>query len=201
MSVKVTITNTSASTVADVRYTRNMDWDIEPTAFSEFVTIGGSVGATAVLSTVDDGFGSSDPFSSHFPIVAGGTGDFTNLGPDDHGARFNFGFGALAAGESKTFEIFYGASDSTKTAFLALGAVGAEVYSLANANIRGTPGAETFIFGFKGVGGTPIATPLPGAALLLMTGLGALGATEVQHGRLRQVRLSSRPRRAPHGRT
>src|SRR5205085_11818672 len=39
--VKVSIKNVSAAALTDVRYRRVMDWDVEPTAFSEFVTING----------------------------------------------------------------------------------------------------------------------------------------------------------------
>ena len=37
--IKVTLENIGAATLPDVRYTRLMDWDVEPTAFEEFVTI------------------------------------------------------------------------------------------------------------------------------------------------------------------
>ncbi|NEQ27730.1 MAG: hypothetical protein F6K28_53785 [Microcoleus sp. SIO2G3] len=35
----VTIENIGTELVEDLRYRRSMDWDIEPTAFSEFVTV------------------------------------------------------------------------------------------------------------------------------------------------------------------
>lgn len=178
--VTVTIENISGADIADLRYTRTFDWDVEPTTFSEFVTHAGVATTPSVLLALDDGFVSSDPFGGRFgPIVAGGTGDFTDLGPADHGSNFDFGFGALLAGESFSFDIFYGAAATEADAFAALGAVAAELFSLGQCNIdaagtgavtgAGDP-CNTFIFGFAGVGGEPII-PVPAALPLFLTGL------------------------------
>lgn len=180
--VDVTIENTSGAAIADLRYTRTFDWDIEPDTFSEFVTHGGVAAASSVLLAVDNGFVSSDPFAARSEIVAGGTGDFTDLGPADHGSNFDFGFGGLAAGESFSFEIFYGATTTEAGALAALGLVGAEVFSLGqparDAAGTGAGGSNTFIFGFAGVGGTPLPSPnpipVPAALWLFMTGIAGL---------------------------
>ena len=179
----VTITNTGAA-VTDLLYTRVMDWDIPPTEFSEMVTIQG-VGATNLVLSHDNGFENVDPLASAstIAIMSGTTNaNFTDFGPDDHGAYFLFNFGTLAANSSKTFNIFYGAAGSEAAALAALGTVGAEVYSLGQSNgsvtgsdfTTGTPG--TFIFGFAGVGGTPLPPPdggtVPEPATLLLTLLG-----------------------------
>ncbi len=172
---EVTIENISGADLTDVRYTRAMDWDTEPTAFDEYVTIQGTAAATAVLYADDDGFASSDPLSSdRSPIVPGSVGDFVDSGPEDHGALFDFGFGALADGESTSFFIYYGAAGSETDALAALSAVSAEVYSFGQCNwdgagdpvstcsyTGGTYGAttgqpNTYIFAFSGVGGVPI---------------------------------------------
>ena len=180
MEVVVTITNISGAPVANTLYRRGMDWDIEPTAFSEYVTIGGTAAATAVIKATDNGFCSVNPLNFCGSIVAGGIGDFVDLGPADHGANFDFNFGALGSGESVSFSIFYGASLSEVGAFNALNAVGAEVYSLGQsvddpAGVR--PGYATFIFGFKGVGGVvvPPGIPEPGTWAMLIAGFGMVG--------------------------
>ncbi len=177
--VSVSIENISGADIGDLRYTRVMDWDIEPTAFSEYVTIGGTAAASAVLYADDDGFSSGNPFYGPSAILA--SGDQTDTGPADHGARFDFGFGALVTGATKTFEIFYGAALTEADAFDALNAVGAEVYSFGqsvNDKNGGTAGYSTFIFGFAGVGGVvvpPSTIPVPASAALLLGGLGGLG--------------------------
>lgn len=168
----VTITNSTGATVTDVRYTRAMDWDVPPEEFSEYVTIGG-LPASAVLFTSDDGFASPNPYDGRSDLDGcGTTTNFADCGRADHGAIFDFGFGDLAAGESQIFSIFYGAAGSEADAFAALGAVGAEVYSLGQSSLGGTP--ATYIFAFKGVGGVavpPSVVPEPTSMALLGSGL------------------------------
>jgi type IV pilus assembly protein PilY1 len=180
--VTVTIENTGAVDVNNLFYRRTFDWDVEPDTFDEFVTIGGSAAATAVIGAVDNGFCSSDPFSACSPLLPGGSGDFTDLGPSDHGANFDFDFGALLAGESFTFEIFYGGATTEADAFAALGLVGAEVFSFGQPSRdpggTGADGSNTFIFGFAGVGGEalpPPEVPVPAALPLFLTGAAAFG--------------------------
>lgn len=184
--VIVTIENISDTPVSDLRYTRGMDWDIPPNTFSEFVTIQGTAAATGipgVLLANNNGFNDVNPLAPHPSI--GFSGDFVDAGPNDHGAHFDFRFGALAPGATRTFRTFYGAAGNEPTALAALAAVGAEVYSFGQANCsncaawvpapgaghtQGTEGAttgvpNTFIFAFAGVGGVPIDEPPPvGAA-------------------------------------
>ena len=177
----VTLTNTGAA-AGEVRYSRSMDWDIPPTTFSELVTIGG-VGATRLIFSNDNGFATPDPLTNPSALVAGTTNtNFADSGPSDHGAFFTFSFGTLAVGESVSFEIFYGAATSEAGALAALGAVGAEVYSLGQSSgttgrASGAPG--TYIFGFAGVGGTPLpsvpAVPEPETYALMLAGLGIVG--------------------------
>jgi len=170
----VTITNKGTSAITDVRYVRVIDWDIPPTAFQEFVTIKGTATTTKLGASDNNGFETANPLIQTNPIPPGPFNqDFTDLGPLDQGAYFNFHFGTLAAGQSLTFSLYYGAALSEASMLDALGAVGIEIYSLgesstANGATLGTP--YTFAMGFKGVGGvailpgptTPGAVPEPG---------------------------------------
>lgn len=173
----VTLTNLTGSDAA-VRYSRSMDWDIPPTTFNEYVTIGG-VGASKLIFSNDNGFAVPNPLVNPAAYVAGTTNvNVVDSGPSDHGAFFTFDFGTVAAGKSVSFDIFYGAAASETAAMAALGTVGAEVYSLGQ-NSRtgktdGTPG--TYIFGFAGVGGTPVPTvPEPETYALIAAGLAVVG--------------------------
>lgn len=184
----VTITNTDDVTATDVRYTRAMDWDIPPFEFAEYVTIGGTATTSELLDFSDDGFDDPDPLAGPRADIGGcGLGaDFVDCGPDDHGAIFDFGFGDLAAGDSRSFSIFYGATDTESEAEAALGEVGAELFSFGQSSPEGDP--ATFIFAFKGVGGEiifddptpdpppsstppPTTAPEPGSLALLAFGL------------------------------
>lgn len=191
----VKIKNISGGPAGDIRYRRVMDWDVEPTAFSEFVTIGG-LPATNVLLTHNNGFDGVDPLTPSFgEIFAGGCGsttnvNFTKCGPADHGAFFEFGFGDLGPSEEANFKIFYGAAPTEGDAFAALGTVGAEVFSLGFCNPDLNPSCSigspseipsgapnTFIFAFAEVGGTPVPetpVPEPGTLVLMGSGLAAL---------------------------
>lgn len=156
----VTIANNADTTIGDVVYRRAMDWDIPPTEFSEYVT---HSGVTANLESnggnvryaSDNGFASSDPRSAAGWVNSDTVNtDFTDNGPADHGSVFDFAFGDLAAGESRTFNIFYGSAGSEIEAISALTNLGVNVYSLgqqSDAPATGTP--ATFMFAFGGVGG------------------------------------------------
>jgi hypothetical protein len=136
-----------------------MDWDIEPTAFNEYSTIDTGT-ATEIVFSSNDGFAGSDPLG--LPSDLGSTGNFVDAGPADHGALFDFDFGALASGATKSFTTFYGAAGTETGAAAALAAVGAEAYSLGQPSTEdgptlGTP--NTFVFAFDRVGGEPVFTP------------------------------------------
>ncbi|EHR73340.1 hypothetical protein BurJ1DRAFT_4553 [Burkholderiales bacterium JOSHI_001] len=84
--------------------------------------------------------------------------DFIDAGAADHGSVFDFAFGSLGAGESRTFNIFYGAAANEAEALAAIDRVNPTLYSLGQSNPDGNPGNDqpTFIFAFGGVGGVAL---------------------------------------------
>jgi type IV pilus assembly protein PilY1 len=196
----VTIKNDTGATLGDVRYVRVMDWDIPPTEFSEFVTIKGTATTSLLELSHDNGFSTANPLSSTSGAAGTVDVDFEDNGPTDHGAYFKFNFDELADGESYSFTIFYGAADSEAGALAAVGAEAIELYSFGQQSgdqINGTP--ATFIFGFKGVGGTALecggpgqppcpddgdgnGVPEPMTLALVGFGLAAIGMTRRRRG-------------------
>lgn len=181
----VMVENTGADDVDELVYRRTMDWDIPPTEFSEFVTIGGWP-ASALVGSSDDGFVAGNPNVPLTTIASDAVlnGNFTDSGPNDHGAAFDFSFGELVAGDSQDFDIFYGAAPSEADAMVALGDVGAEVFSLGQPSSEdgetlGTP--HTFMFGFAGVGGTPLPPGGGGAASVPLNFGTQLASVVVDH--------------------
>jgi hypothetical protein len=165
--VEVTIENISGNMV-EPRYRRVMDWDIEPTAFAEYVTIITGT-AQAIAYTSDNGFATANP------LIPGGfinfEGEAVDNGPADHGALWDFEFDPLGPGESYTFYTYYGAAPDEVAANGALAAVGAEAYSYGQPSAPYDPAVgdpNTFIFAFGGVGGAPI---FPAVALEKTVGI------------------------------
>jgi hypothetical protein len=148
--IRVDIQNTSGQT-RNVRYRRVMDWDVEPTAFREYVTIGSNVlSAPTVVFLSDDGFAMPNPFAAPYFIYA--SGYFTDSGIHDSGAQFDFDLGPLDPGQTRTFYLYYGAAPSEDEALSALHFVQAQVYSLGEPSTPdgpslGTP--NTFMFGYR----------------------------------------------------
>ena len=128
----VTITNSGTETVTDVVYRRVLDWDVPATEFNEYVSHFGvesnleSAGGKVRFAS-DNGFASSDPRT-----YAGGNFinvDFFQKGPADQGSVFDFAFGDLAPGESRTFNIFYGAAANLADAQAAIEKLKPDVWS------------------------------------------------------------------------
>ncbi len=137
------------------------------------------VAQAALRFDSNQGFATANPLGG--PVDLGFTGDFVDAGPNDHGALFDFGFGALDAGTSTTFNIFYGGAASEAAAETAINAVGAEVFSMGEPSTEdgptlGTP--NTFIFAFGSVGGDPIFSPIAVDDTLITT-IGVPGSVYV----------------------
>eukprot|EP00953_Heterococcus_sp_UTEX-ZZ885_P029261 15548-Heterococcus_DN1.PRE.3 len=176
--VDVAIKNAGTLPVNKVFYRRVIDWNVEPTAPSGYVTIEANSPAPSSLVYTSSRFESTQAFTS-------GTSDvtsrfFNDRGPGDFGATFDFDLGSLAAGDTvrsfhspcahltcistasvhehresmKLLKLFYGAAPSGSEALQALVSVGAEVYTTArsSANADGSP--VTFFLGYSGVGGS-----------------------------------------------
>jgi hypothetical protein len=178
-----TIQNVSTIPISDVRYERIMDWDIEPTPTNEFVTIQrGSPPPSTLFYSDDNGFSDNYPFT----FAADGDGplddttvnaNYVDKGPSDHGARFTFKFGTLGLGETRQFFQYYGAAGTEAAANAAVSAAALELFSYGQPNLQNTtdstpcsapisacagPGKgqpNTFIWGFRAVGGRPIIPP------------------------------------------
>jgi hypothetical protein len=171
--VEVVLTNTTAGALSDVRYARTLDWDVTPGYFSNnYTTVyGGTPSGPGgkVLHT------STNPFAVPNPMVFRAQEANLNVvnSPGDKGGYFVFGFGALNAGESTTFDTYIGASRTVAGLKGALGSVGVEAYSYTTGSDKaGGDFAPAYGYGFAGLG-LPPSLPEPGSLALL--GIAALG--------------------------
>jgi hypothetical protein len=177
--ITTTLENLTSAPLTGVRYERLMDWDIEPTATSEFVTINrGTTPPATLIYSDDNGFGDTLPFSDRIVGTANGPIDETTVnanyvdkGPNDFGARFTFSFGTLGPGATKQFFLYYGATGTEEDANTAVSAAALEMYSYGQPSVpdstdpdtlpdgpaQGKP--NTFIWGFRAVGGRAIIPP------------------------------------------
>ena len=164
----ISITNTGTEKVYDVVYRRAMDWDVPPTEFTEFVSHFGveenleSAGGNVRFAS-NNGFATSDPRFYAEEILSGTiNSNFFQKGPADHGSVFDFAFGDLDPGQSRTFNIFYGAGATLSEAQSTIAILDPDVWSFGQSTLSGTPNNDspTFLFAFGGVGGVePGTTP------------------------------------------
>ncbi|MFE7244693.1 hypothetical protein [Streptomyces sp. NPDC057580] len=133
-----------------------VDWDVEPTATQEYVTV--KADHPNVEFASDSSLAQPEPSSGRPKIHHAGS--FTDAGPYDQGTLFDFDVpvepvpGDANAGLVGEFHIYYGAAANQAKSLEALTAVGAPVYSLAKPSTSGNPASgapATFVLGYKPV--------------------------------------------------
>ena len=137
-----------------------MDWDIEPTAFSEFVTIERG-NATNILFASNDGFAVGEPArqAAATPV----TGERSTAARATTAPSSTSASTRSRPATAMTFNIFYGAAAPRPAPWRPRG-VGAEAYSLGQPSTAGGPTLgtpNTFVFAFTGVGGGSRFSPSP----------------------------------------
>ena len=169
----VTITNISGGTLTDVRYRRNMDWDVLENVFTPSVDAVGvrssymGTNYPKIWSYCDNGGEdnqAANPFTACKPYNSSTLNlDYTGFNGKNYssagtGSSFDFQFGDLYCNESATFYIYYGAGNSRESLNAAMTSVGATTYSMGY-----DPNYPTlaYAFGFKGVSGTAVPPALP----------------------------------------
>jgi hypothetical protein len=147
----VTIENQACNEINNIVYRRVADWDIDPTPFSEFVTIRGALedGVRGNLHehSTNNGFCSPDPSVPCDPIRHRPNLDFEDLGPRDHGMQVQLDLGSLSPSSKVEFSTWYGVAKSECDAFDAVTRVGAQFFSFGQSAEDGTP--ATFIYAVK----------------------------------------------------
>jgi hypothetical protein len=183
----ISIENTTAAAVTDVRYARTLDWDVPPGHFSDDRTtifVPGSAPAGKVLHTSFDPFASPDPMVTRGDLFGSPPADTNGTDfPNDLGAYFILTFGGLGAGESTSFTTYIGADTTTDGLLAAFAAVGIEAYSYSYDVGPSEGRGPTFGWGFAGVGLPPIGTvPEPGSLALLGAALAGLAMMRRRRG-------------------
>lgn len=183
--IDISLRNTTAAVMTDVRYARTLDWDVEPGYFDDnYTTIYGGTPTGpggSVLHT------STDPFWGANPLALPSGDANTNVTDKqgDYGSFFAFGFGDLASGASTSFTTFIGADETVDGLLAALASVGIEAYSYTTGSRQGSDGnyAPAYGYGFIGLGlepwepGEPGEVPEPASVALLGVALAGMVAT------------------------
>jgi hypothetical protein len=178
VSIQETLTNTSGGALTGVIFRRDVDYDVNPTAFDENTV--GPFGSNAnVLESSYYGFENPDPANGPFALPC-------TLGCDqvgDLGAGIDFNVGTLGAGASATFAYFYGINTPGQTLAGLIAEATSEglSYTLGTQSSENGPypslGAGSAIFGVSDVGTvahTP-GVPEPATWALMLIGVGAVG--------------------------
>lgn len=115
IGIAVTVTNTSGGTINSARYNREVDWDIEPSHFSEFARIdplGGEVVDSSYFGFEDRD--ANTPFFN-FGGVGGGLYGLGDLGAGMTIDLIAANGGPLNNGDSYTFFVFHAISSFTQS--------------------------------------------------------------------------------------
>lgn len=176
----VTITNEGNEKLTDLVYRRTMDWDVPPTEFTEYVSHAG-VTANLVANggnlfyASNNGFATSSPTAGPSYLSLDSVNqDFNQIGPSDQGSLFDFSFGDLDPGQSRSFNIFYGVAANLNAAKEAVIKLGADIVSLAQSTLNLGGGCPLDCPPPSGGGDAtlPIGMGSPDAGLFLLRAIG-----------------------------
>jgi hypothetical protein len=153
----VTVTNLRTVAIGDLRWRRTFDFDMEPTAFDEYMT-NNKGSATNVIDDDNNGFQDSNPLTPEetSDVDMGYYGNFMQVGPFDQGANWDFDFGSLGVGKQVSFNTYYGADVDWTHVINDLAAIGVEAYSIGEPSGDDNPASgdpNSAFFAFSGVGG------------------------------------------------
>ena len=177
LSIQQTVTNTTASSITDVVFRRNVDLDIPPSTFNENVF--GVLGSnSAVVANSYYGFENPNP-AVGYSYPCGTTCNVTG----DYGAGIDLGLGTLTAGQSVTFAYYYGINQPGQK----LDALFAQAQGLGLNYLIGAQSTEAGSYpalgagsGFLGVsslGTIAGGVPEPSTWALMILGFGAVGGS------------------------
>lgn len=178
LSIQETVTNTNNFDVDGIIFRRNVDLDVNPTAFAEN-TVGAFGTNPAVVGNSYNGFENPNPAGGAFNYQCGAS---CNVGPGDWGAGIDISLGSLSAGNSITFAFYYGINQPGQDLhqlFNQAQGLGLSYLIGSQSSENGeypSLGAGSAILGVSNINVVAHAVPEPASWALMLGGFGLIGS-------------------------
>jgi hypothetical protein len=183
LAITETVWNNTLSSIDDIKFQRNVDWDVASTQFYENGVAPPIAGISGVIASSLWGFNSPSPVNPANDANNGANQTY------DSGAGITLGLGTLASNATATFTYFYSIADGTNSAFITYfnNVLNGQVYGIITQSSENgaypNQGQNYAILGVSAVSsgfgsGVNVPGPVAGAglpALIALFGFGVWG--------------------------
>lgn len=171
LKIVTSITNDGLDDIGEVLFQRNVDWDIDPTAFDEQISGPHGPGYAGVIDSSWYGFEDPNPFAAYGNSCFFGC----NTDPGDLGGGIKLSIGGLLSGATKRFVFYYGINESGQSVEDLIDeglSAGARYIIAGRSNDNSTEGQNSAFIGVVAFN----AVPEPATWAMMIMGFYGLGS-------------------------